>query len=197
MNRGIRPMLAAMALLAAAVPAAAQAQDAAWYVGVGIGRVSSSGGCTGSAPPGITCDDKDTTWKIFGGYEINRYLGVELGLVDMGERPAFVTGLGPATASFKIFETLVVGNLPIGERFSIYGKAGIFQWDVDYSFPAGTAGGANSSGKDYTYGLGVKYLFVRNAAVRLELQRYNKVGDPSFTGRFDVDVFTLGALIRF
>ena len=193
----ISPVLAAVALLLAAVPTAAPAQDAGWYVGLGIGRARSDDGCTGSAPPGITCNDKDTTWKIFGGYNINAYLGVELGLVDLGERPAFVTGLGPATAKFRVFETLLVGTLPIGERFSIYGKAGIFQWDADYSFAPGSAGGADSTGKDYTVGLGVKYHVYRNAAVRLEVQRYNKVGDASMTGRFDVDVFALGALVRF
>jgi len=197
MNRRIRPLLAAAALLLAAVPAAAPAQDGGWYVGLGIGRARSGDGCTGAAPPGITCDDKDTTWKIFGGYEINQYLGVELGLVDLGERPASVTGVGAGTAKFRIFETLVVGTLPIGERFSVYGKAGIFQWDADYSFPAGTAGGADSQGKDYTYGLGVRYHFTRNAALRLEAQRYKKVGEASMTGQFDVDVFALGVLFRF
>lgn len=197
MIQRISTVLAAVALVAAAVPTAASAQDAGWFAGLSIGRLRTDGGCTGTAPPGITCNDEDTTWKIFGGYGFNPYFGIELGLVDLGERPASVTGLGAATAHFRVLETLLVGTLPIGERFSVYGKAGIFQWDADYSFPPGAAGAADSNGKDFTYGLGVKYRFTRNAALRLELQRYNKVGDPSITGRFDVDVLGLGALVSF
>jgi OOP family OmpA-OmpF porin len=115
----------------------------------------------------------------------------------MGDWPASVTGLGAATAKLRVFETVLVGTLPLSQRFSIYGKGGIYQWDADYEFPAGVAGSADANGKDYTYGAGVKFNVTRNTALRLEWQRYNKVADPATTGSFNADVFGVGALISF
>jgi OOP family OmpA-OmpF porin len=92
---------------------------------------------------------------------------------------------------------LLVATLPVSQHLSLYGKAGIFQWDADFDFPAGVAGSADANGKDYTYGLGVRYNLTRNAALRLEWQRYDDVGDPATTGRFKADVFGVSALISF
>jgi len=193
----IKPLLAAVAFMLAAISVPAPAQDGGWFAGLGIGYLKFDDGCPGTAATGAACDDKDTTWKLFGGYQFNAYLGVELGLADMGDRPATVTGLGPATAKFRVFETLLVGTLPLNQHFSVYGKAGIYQWDVDFEFPAGVAGSADANGNDYTVGLGVRYNFTRNAALRLEWQRYNSMGDRNTTGRFNADVFGVGALVSF
>jgi len=192
----IKAPLAVLALALGFASTPALAQESSWYVGLGIGYLKSDEGCPGAAT-GATCDDKATTWKIFGGYQFNSYLGIELGLSDMGDWPASVTGLGPATAKFRVFETVLVGTLPLGQRFSVYGKAGAYQWDADYEFPAGVAGSADANGNDYTVGAGVKFNFTRNTALRLEWQRYNKVGDRATTGSFNADVFGVGALVSF
>jgi OOP family OmpA-OmpF porin len=193
----IKPLLIAAGLALGAVPTPALSQDASWYAGLGIGYLKTDGTCPGAAAAGVPCDDKGTTWKIFGGYQFNTYLGYELGIVDLGDRTAFVSGLGVANAKFRIFEMLLVGTLPVSQRLSLYGKAGIFQWDADFDFPSGVAGSADANGNDFTYGLGVKYDVTRNAALRLEWQRYDDVGDAATTGRFKADVFGVSALISF
>lgn len=188
--------LALAALVLATASAPATAQHPGWFAGVGIGYLKADESCPGAAP-GAGCDDKATTWKIFGGYQFNPYLGFELGLSDMGDWPASVAGLGAATAKFRVFEAVLVGTLPLGQHFSLYGKAGAYMWDADYEFPAGVAGGADSDGNDLTYGVGLRYHVTRNASLRLEWQRYNKLGDPAMTGRFNADVFGVGALLSF
>ena len=188
--------LAVVALVFSFASTSALAQDYNWFVGVSVSYLKSDVACPG-ATVGAACDDKATTWKLFGGYQFNSYLGIELGLSDMGDWPASVSGLGPATAKFRVFETVLVGTLPLGKRFSLFGKAGAYQWDADYTFPAGVAGSADSNDKDLTYGAGVRINFTRNAALRLEWQRYNKLGDPATTGRFDADTFGVGALVSF
>ena len=125
------------------------------------------------------------------------YIGYELGLVHMGERSASLSGIGQATATLRVFEALLVGTLPLGQQLSVYGKAGVFHWDIDYDLPPGFIGSADDNDRDYAYGIGVKYRFSRNAALRIEWQRYNKVGDAAATGRFDVDTYGIGALISF
>jgi OOP family OmpA-OmpF porin len=197
MNWRTRISLAALTLTLASASTPALALDAGWLVGVGIGYHKTGDACPGNAAGGATCEDEGPTWKIFGGYQFNPYLGVELGLVDLGDRPAFVSGLGAATAKFRIFETLLVATLPVGDRFALYGKAGVFQWDADFEFNPPVAGSADANGNDYTYGLGVRFNLTRNAALRLEWQRYEDVGDPATTGRFKADVFGVNALISF
>ena len=197
MNWRIRISLTALTLTLASAATPALALDAGWLVGLGFSYQKSDDNCPAAATAVIPCDDKGTTWKIFGGYQFNPYLGVELGLVDLGDRPAFVSGFGVASAKFRIFETLLIATLPVGERLAFYGKAGIFQWDADYEFNPPVAGSADANGNDYTYGLGVRFNLTRNAALRLEWQRYDDVGDPATTGRFKADVFGVNALISF
>ena len=43
----------------------------------------------------------------------------------------------------------------------------------------------------------MRYHVTRNAVLRLEWQRYNNLGERSMTGRFNADVFGVGALLRF
>jgi OOP family OmpA-OmpF porin len=192
-----KPLWVAAGLALGVASTTALAQEARWLVGLGIGYQKSEDVCPGAAAAVGTCEEKGTTWKIFGGYQFNPYLGVELGFIDLGDRPAFVSGLGAASAQFRIFETLLVATLPVSERFAFYGKAGVYQWDADFEFNPPVAGSADANGKDYTFGLGVRFNLTRNAALRLEWQRYNDVGDPATTGRFNVDVFGLSALISF
>lgn len=191
-----KPFLTAAALATGLASTPALAQDSSWFVGVGISYLKSDEACPGAAA-GAACDDKATTWKIFGGYQFNSYLGIELGLSDMGDWPASVTGLGAATAKLRVFETVFVGTLPLSQRFSIYGKGGIYQWDADYKFPAGVGGSADADGNDFTFGAGVRINFTRNTALRLEWQRYNKLGDPATTGRFNADALGVSALVSF
>lgn len=197
MIRRIRPLLAAVALMPAAVPTAALAQDARWFAGVGIGYLKTDDACPTTAAPGAACEDKDTTWKIFGGYQLNSYFGYEVGLADLGERPASFSGIGPATAKLRVFELLLVGTMPVSQELAVYAKAGGFAWDADFTFAPGVGASADANGTDFTFGIGVSYRFTRNAALRLEWQRYRDIGDAGTTGQFDADVFGVGALIRF
>jgi OOP family OmpA-OmpF porin len=184
-------LIAALFVLGAA-PGAALPQDASWYVGLGVGRLKADE----CAPAPAACDDKGTAWKLFGGYQFTPYLGYELAISDMGKRPASLAGIGPVTANFRFFEMALTGTLPLGQRLSAYGKAGIFTWDIDYDLPPGFNGSADSNGNDYTFALGLKYHFTPSLAMRLEWQRYNDVGDAA-TGRFNTDTFGIGALVSF
>lgn len=188
----LNPVLVAAGLALGALPVPALSQDASWYVGLGAGRLKADE----CSPPPASCSDADTAWKLFGGYQFNQYLGYELAIADMGTRPATLAGIGPATANFRFFEFTLTGTLPLGQRLAAYAKAGIFTWDIDYDLPASFAGSADSNGNDYTFGLGLRYHFTRNFALRLEWQRYNDVGDAA-TGRFNADTFGVGALVSF
>lgn len=203
MNRRLFAAAIALSGLLAGAPAALAQQDRGFYAGGAIGQAKAKDACTGIAGTGFVggCDDKDTAWKIFGGYQINRNFGAELGYVDLGEFTASGTFLGaPATASFeaKGLELVAVGTIPFTPQLAAYGKAGAFRWDVDSRAASGAAAaGTDDQGTDFTFGVGLKYDFTRNLGARLEFQRYNNVGETNTTGQSDVNLWTLGVMFKF
>jgi len=182
--------------------APAMAQDAGFYLGGAVGQSRLKDACEGLT---IACDEKDTGWKVFAGYQFNRYLGIEGGYVDLGKASASgtITGVGvTGNAEVKGWELLGVGTLPIANNFSAYGKVGFFRWDLDVSATAVVPGfavstSASDDGTDMTFGVGLKYEFTRNVAARLEWQRYNDIGGSNTGGKSDVDLFSLGVVFKF
>jgi OOP family OmpA-OmpF porin len=180
--------------------AAGLSQDTGWYAGFNLGQSTVKDfDCTGTT----SCDDKDTAWSIFGGYQFNKNFGVELGYVDLGKatQSGVVPLFGSFSASFEVtgFEFSGVGTLPISERFSMYGKLGLFMWDLDVKGSSTLTGPVSLSedGTDFTFGIGARYHFTKNLAVQLQWQRYNDIGDDATTGKYDVDVIGAGIVFRF
>jgi OmpA-OmpF porin, OOP family len=185
-----RTGLAALGLastMAFAVPAFAQ--DAGFYIGLSFGQSSVDLDCTGAS----SCDDTDTAMKFIGGYRFNRNLGVEIGYTDLGE--ATITDpISTATFETSVMEIVGVGSLPIAEKFSVFGKIGIYRGDVDASDPV--FGSASESNTGLTFGIGVQWDFTKNLGLRGEWQRYADVGGDS-VGESDVDVMSIGVIWRF
>jgi OOP family OmpA-OmpF porin len=180
-----------------ALPAAAQ-MSANAYAGLSIGQSKFSDACTGSVPAGFSasCDDKDTAWRIFGGYQFHPNIAVEIGYADLGRAQATVSfgGLsGTAKVEATAFDAVAVGSWPLNQAFSVYGKLGLYHGEAKLT-ASGTGAGSSSdkdTGSDLTFGLGARYDFNRNIGVRAEWQRYN-----DFSGS-DIDVLSLGVLYRF
>src|SRR5258708_6415930 len=89
----MKSALAVFAITASAfaLPAAAQVDKSAFYLGAGVGQSKAKDWCTGAG--GFSCDDKKTAWKAFGGYQFNRYLSAELGYANLGKFTASGFGL--------------------------------------------------------------------------------------------------------
>src|SRR6266852_3402943 len=196
MNLHSRKFLSAalFALVAASTPALSQ--DAGWYGGLGIGQSTFVGACDGISSPD-SCQEKNTAWKIFGGYQFNRNFAGEFGYTDLGKTTASFVGFGSASIGARGFELSGVGMLPVSQQFSVYGRLGLFHWDVDFKDGTGLAGSASASGTDLTYGLGASFSFTKNSALRLEWQKYQDVGDTNSTGSGDITVIGVGLAVKF
>jgi OmpA-OmpF porin, OOP family len=200
-----RATISALAFVGAAltVPSAGLAQssvmsmggpDAGWLVGGSFGQ--SKIDCDTSGIPGASCDDSDTAWRIFGGYQFNRHVAVELGYSTLGEASISLAG-ARATVEAKAWDVMAVGILPVADRFSVYGKLGWFKADTDLSTNIpGTANGSDSS-SGLTYAIGVGYDFSKNFGLRAEWQQYKDVGGDNSGGESDVDVMSIGVVYRF
>lgn len=154
-----------------ALPAAAQmtSDTSAFYLGASVGQ-SKIKDCTG-------CDDKDTAWRLLGGYQLNRNFSAEVGYHNLGD-----FGGAKATA----WELVGVGLYPVANQFGIYGKLGGHHSEVK--------DGRSVSGNGLTYGAGVQYDIMPALGLRGEWQRYDKVGGVSDS---KIDVMSVGAVWRF
>ena len=150
-------------LVAATLGAAAfgaQAQDKGFYAGVGVGQSFVDEG---------DYDDEDTAFSAFGGYQFNRYFALEGGYADFGQIESGRVG-APSLEGDTAYLT-AVGIVPITDKFSAYGKAGVHRWNLDNALPVLT-GSTDDSGSDATYGVGVQYRFTDRIALRGEYSRF-------------------------
>ena len=191
-------VFASVALLAA-FPTWSQERGA--YLGASLGQVEHKQGCEGVT---FSCDQKDTSWRIFGGYEVNRHIAVELGYANLGETSAsgIVSGVNiNANIEVTAWDLTAVGSIPVMDRLSLYGRAGLYLAETEASATGSVPGFSTSvnekeSNTGFTFGFGVKFDILRSLAVRGEWRRYVEVGGDD-VGESDVDVLSVGLLYRF
>ena len=184
--------------------AAASAQDTKFYAGASAGLSKARSACSfGALPAGSTvsgCDNTDMGWKVYGGYQFTPHWGVELGYFDFGKATASATVLGvPVTAQGEAtgWQLAATGTLPITPQFDLFAKLGIHNTDLDVRASAlGVNVSAGGNSTDLAWGLGAKWNFTRNVSMRIEYERFNDVGD-STTGRTDIDMLSIGVMLRF
>src|SRR5687768_3704620 len=105
--------LTALFAVALGLPSIGMAQsrtDSGWYVGghVGMADVDRTG-------------DDDMSFKILGGYQINRHFAAEAAYIDFGK-----TSSGGTDIKANAWEAVAVGILPVMDKLGVYGKAGLF-----------------------------------------------------------------------
>ena len=208
------------------------AADAAWYAGISGGQSRTSHELVANRESTIInatdlhtdFDAKDNAWKAFGGYRFNEAIAVELNYADLGEHRMLTTmiaGDQALPASVEIRRKIsgygadLVLAAPFGGRFAAFGRAGAFRTQLKAS--AALEGNINFTNGDTTdrrrhatqhetvlrYGVGGDWWFRPNAALRLEWERYNKVGKAfaiggsGTTGEADTDAVSLGVMVRF
>jgi OOP family OmpA-OmpF porin len=146
-------------LVGAAAFGAQAAEDQGFYAGAGVGQ---------SFVDEATYDDEDTAFSVFGGYQFNRYFGLEAGYTDFGKLEPEGTGQALEVNSASL---TAVGTVPFTDKFSGYAKAGFHRWDIDTPI-AGLVGTSDDSSTDPTYGLGLQYRFTDAVALRGEYSRF-------------------------
>ncbi len=202
--------LVALAVMASTL---ALADDSGWYTGANIGRtkatiddarISSNLLGAGATAVSIVDEDRDHGFKVYGGYQFNRYFALEGGYFDLG-RFAFTANTTPAgTLSGNInlrgLNLDLVGTLPITEKFSAFGRIGANYAQASDSF-SGTGAVRIFSSEPSTretnlkVGFGLQYAFTDALALRGELERY-RIND-AVGNRGDVDMLSVGLVYRF
>lgn len=190
----MKKLLAAVTI--SMLSATAIAQDNGWYVGGGFGQSKAKDFCNGLSGGGVSCDDTDVAIKAMGGYQFTRNFALEFGATNAGSVEARGTG-GRLTVDTGIAEGTAVGILPLGGRFSVFGKLGLYSSFVEWELRTTTLNDdERTTNTDFTYGIGLGFAITPKLVLRAEWQRYKDV-DGGNIGKSDVDLMTLGLVYRF
>jgi len=154
------------------------------YLGAGYGGYKARGG---------DFDDENDLYELVGGWMFTPYIGIEGTYTDFGEY-----GNSAASAEIDGVGAAVVGQLPLTDSFSIYGKVGQFWWDGDVEVL-----GVKRSYDDESlyYGVGASFLVTPMLSVNAEYKRYEVEFDakdfPVSPAKDDTDLDTLTVGVRF
>lgn len=213
MNRAKAMGLVGLAVSSALAGPLAIAQDSGWYGGLNLGQSRSkiddpriingllAGGFSSAT---ITDDNRDRGGKIFGGYQLNRYFGVEGGYFELGEFgfTANTVPIGTLTGDIKIkgVNLDLVGTLPFTEKFSAFGRVGVTRAEARDTF-SGTGlvrllrTNASQRETNAKVGMGLQYAFTDRLGLRAEVERY-RIND-AVGNNGDIDLVSLGLVYRF
>jgi len=204
------PILAAAVVIASPLAVAA---DSGWYIGANAGEAAASIDdgdiirgllANGIATTAFSEDEHHLGFKLFGGYQFNKYFALEGGYFDLGKFKFRATTIPAGTLSGSIEVNGVnfdaVGLLPFNDKFSAFARAGANYAESEDSF-RGTGSvivqDGNRSERDINYkvGVGLQYALTDAFGLRLEAERYRI--DDAVGNKGDIDLFSLGALYRF
>jgi OOP family OmpA-OmpF porin len=141
-------------------------------------------------PMGVTgtvdnVDKKATSYRVFLGYQFNRYIATELGFFNLGKY-GFSSTTAPAgnfngQIKYRGIDLDLVGTLPVTDNLSLLARGGIRQAKANAVFTGSssspvTTADRSESGANYKVGAGLQYAFSPHFVMRGEVDRY-KVSD--------------------
>lgn len=193
----------AVALAGFATVAQAAPQDNTWYAGgkLGWSQYHDSGfygnGYTSDIGNGPT-HQSQLGAGAYGGYQVNPYVGFEMGYDWLGRMPY----KGSVTnGAFKAQGIQLTAKLsyPVTDDLDVYTRLGGMVWRADSK--ANDANGSlknNDTGVSPVFAGGVEYAVTRDIATRLEYQWVNNIGDAGTVGaRPDNGMLSVGVSYRF
>jgi OmpA-OmpF porin, OOP family len=194
-----RNFVLAAAILAVALPAAAQRPPAVspFYLGAGIGqgKLNVSGpDLTGLSNASV--DDTNTTYTIRAGWRASPYWAIEVGYYDLGKYQ-FHGQAGATTASAidgeakaKSMGVSLVGILPM-DALDLYARLGYARSELQVSAGATlvpTSVNTASKQNEATYGVGARWNMAPNWGIFAEWMKNDQI---------EVDSYVFGVDFRF
>ena len=131
---------------------------------------------------GVVSDSSALSGKLFGGYQFTPHFALEVGAADLGS----VSSSSGDVNGHSVFLD-AVGILPLSDRWSVLGRIGMAQVNLNTSF-------GDDSGNGLKVGLGAQYALTDKVSIRGEWERYqaNVFGDKP-----NVDQYTVGLKVGF
>jgi hypothetical protein len=175
--------IAAFALLCGALVPVAMAQEqqeaSGFYLGAGVGQFNA--GIDNVDDVDSTVDnwsEDDTAYKVFAGYRLNRFLGLEVDYINLGKPSGEVVPGINVDTSVDGFAPYVVGTIPLGPYFEIYGRAGYYFYDANTRMTDTLDNRVSSDeeSQDFVYGGGIGANIGEKFNVRFEYEKFDLQG---------------------
>jgi OOP family OmpA-OmpF porin len=187
-----------------------------YYVGLGAGqtrgsfdeqRISNSvitpiGG--GFSSQSLSTDRNGTGYKVFGGYQMNTWLGAELGFFHLGKQ-RFTNTTVPAGALDGQWRSQgmnldLVGTLPMGANWSALARVGVaYARTRDVFNGSGAVAVADATPSERSsnlkLGVGLQYAFNESVLLRGEAERYRN--SDAVGGHGHVNLFSASLVFPF
>lgn len=155
---------------------------------------------------GTSVSNDKTAWRIGGGWQAHRHLGVELSYFDLGKPGYTSTATRPGSLDAGIdvsgWSLDLVPQYQFENNVGVFGRLGYARTESSANFSGNGAfrllqTSADKTRNGWDAGLGVSYAFNRNLSLRGEWTYYPDLGDDTMGGQWDANVFTLSAVWRF
>ena len=218
------PLQGGLAILALQLTNTGHANESGFYAGAEFGvtetTVGKSDGIFVSLAqlPGIifhvwpsttSSDGADPGGGAWIGYRIGRYVAAEIGYTDYGTidiRETYVIGLPPFTPQFvDSFDTKatvtgpslsLLGILPMGEDFEVFGRAGVLF--ADKSARRLPGGESDSIGHEKLFiGGGIRFQIAGRLSARIAYESVDRLPKGERTGSMRLERFVFGVSYDF
>lgn len=194
----------------------ALADDSNWYLGANIGqsrakiddaRITAQLLGAGFVTTSIVDNNRDTAYKLLGGYRVNKNIALEGSYFNLGQFGFTSTTAAPSagtlTGKIKLqgFNLDVVGTLPVAEKFSVLGRLGLNYAQAKDNFsstglvPAPANPSPSKNQINYKFGAGFQYDITEFLGMRVEAERY-RIND-AVGNKGDINMYSLGLVYRF
>lgn len=166
MKRRVIGVIAAGILLAGTASAA----ERGFYVGTALGQ--SKYEWTIDQTFDLKFDPSQLAFKVFGGYQLNRYIGIEGGYMDLGRGRQNIEGID-LSVDTTAFQGSVILSYPVTPLFSPYVRGSAIAYDIDATASDGfTTLRASGSDNDFAYGVGAMFTSGRGTSqLRLDWEQ--------------------------
>ena len=191
----------AVALAGFASVAQAAPQDNTWYAGgkLGWSQFHDTGWYDSALNNSGSTHNSQLGAGAFGGYQVNPYVGFEMGYDWLGRMEYTGTPNSGALKAQGVQLTAKLGY-PVTDDLDIYTRLGGMVWraDTKANVPGGASFKDHDTGVSPVFAGGVEYAITPEIATRLEYQWTNNIGDAHTIGtRPDNGMLSLGVSYRF
>jgi OOP family OmpA-OmpF porin len=164
----------------------AYSQDNGPFIGASIGSAGLDDDFDG-----LSIDESGTAFRIVAGWRFNEYFALEGGYHDFGDfEQAFVVDGEELNVALSAdgFTLGAVGSIPLSERFSLMGRAGMFFWDGNAEI--NNVSQATPEDNNLFFGAGLNFQLTQKMRLTGDWTRYDLEDTIS-------NVFSVGLEYRF
>ena len=155
-----------------------------WYGGFNFGQSKYS-------DANDTANSRTEGWKVYGGYQLNKYLGIEGGYANLNDMTDTV-GAVTTNMDTDAWTLGAVVSYPLTEKLSVMGKLGgaYMLRDINIKDGANLTVRAGDDSYQPNYGVGLSYALLDFLDVRAEWERFD-------TDDSNIDLMTAGVVMEF